>query len=145
MKTVLLVEDRQEDVLLMKRVCDRLAAGILLRVAGDYESAINYLTKRGAYADPNANPPPDLILLDIRLPRGSGHEILAWLRKRPEFAFVPVVMFSSSSDASDINRAYSLGANSYLQKPINFDDFKQTVPLILKYWLELNQSPGADP
>src|SRR5947209_6422223 len=110
MKTVLLVEDRREDALLMKRVCDRLDGAPCLRVVGDGESAINYLTGKGVYADREANPLPDLILLDIHLPLCSGHDVLAWLRTRSDLGFVPVVIFSSSGDASDIHRSYSLGA-----------------------------------
>jgi len=144
MKTVLLVEDNEDDVFFMKMACQRTGIPHNLNVVDNGDGAIDYLKGNGAYADRNANPLPDLIFLDIKLPKRSGHEVLEWIRSQPQLRNLPVVMITSSLVSSDVSRAYELGVTSYLRKLASPAEFGQGVRVILKYWLELNiPSPRA--
>src|SRR4051812_46205649 len=104
MKTVLVVEDRLEDVILINRFLRRTEFACKLQVVTDGQNLINYLSGMGMYADRSAYPIPALILLDINTPRRNGHEALAWVRTQPGFEFLPVVMLTSSNEQSDIER-----------------------------------------
>ena len=138
MKTVLLVEDSSDDALIMKMACQRTGIPHTLRAVTDGEAAIEYLMGKGIYADRVAYSLPDLIFLDIRLPKRTGHEVLEWIRSQPELRSLPVVVLTTSKEPSDISRAYSLGVTSYLRKIPEVAEFGQAVRVILKYWLELN-------
>lgn len=138
MKTVLLVEDNDDDALIMKMACQRTGIPHVLKIVPDGDMALDYLMGNGKYADRTAYPLPDLIFLDIKLPRRSGHEVLEWIRTQPAFKSLPVVMLTMSEKPSDISRAYSLGVTSYLRKIPGQVEFGQAVRVILKYWLELN-------
>jgi CheY-like chemotaxis protein len=137
-KPVLLVEDNDDDALIMKMACQRTGIPHTIRVVTDGEAAIEYLTGKGAFADRTAYPLPDLIFLDIRLPKRTGHEVLEWIRSQPELRSLPVVMLTTSKEPTDVSRAYSLGVTSYLRKIPEVVEFGQAVRVILKYWLELN-------
>jgi CheY-like chemotaxis protein len=138
---ILLVEDDPNDVLLLERAFSR--AGILypLHVVNDGDQALDFLRGVGEYKDRIKYPLPDLILLDLKLPRRSGHEVLKWLRNKPGLKRVPVIVLTSSSERRDISEAYDEGANSYLVKPPNTDSLGQMVSQLEKYWLTLNQGP----
>lgn len=142
---VLLVEDDPNDVLLIQRAFRKANLVNPLHVAGDGEEAIAYLSGQGAYADRERHPLPILILLDLKLPRKSGHEVLAWLRQQPELKRLPAVVLTSSREAADVNRVYDLGANSYLVKPVAFDDLLKMVQTLNMYWLILNEKPAVAP
>lgn len=142
---VLLVEDDPNDVLLVQRLFRKL--GIvhpLFRVA-DGEQAVHYFEGRGEYADRTRFPLPSLVLLDLKLPRLSGFEVLQWIRSRPVTRRIPVVVLTSSDQMDDVNRAYELGANSCLKKPISSADFERLVHALNLYWLRWNRYPEVSP
>jgi CheY-like chemotaxis protein len=138
MKTVLVVEDSEDDLFMMKMACKRTGIPHELRYVSDGEAAINYLAGRNGFEDRNLYPLPSLIFLDLKLPKVGGHEVLAWIRSQPELKSLPVVVLTSSAQSSDVLRAYELGVTSYLRKIANPAEFGQAVRVILKYWLELN-------
>lgn len=142
MKTVLLVEDNQDDVFVMKMACQRTGIPHALKVVTDGAMAVDYLSGNGDYADRTVHPLPDVVFLDIKMPKLDGHEVLKWIRSQPGFKNLPVVMMTVSTQMSDVERAYKLGVTSYLRKVSCPAEFGQGVRIILKYWLELNVSPS---
>ena len=139
--TILLVEDEPNDVFLFERAFKKLNLSGNLQIVSDGEAAIAYLTGEGKYADREKYPIPSLILLDLKLPRISGLEILSWLRQQPGLKRLLVVVLSSSKETIDINRAYDLGANSYLVKPVAFGTLVNIVKTLDLYWLAFNERP----
>jgi CheY-like chemotaxis protein len=140
-ETILMVEDRPADVLLIRRAFGKANIRNPLQVIGNGEDAIAYLAGTGAFTDRDASPLPCLILLDLKLPRKSGLEVLSWLRAQPELKRLPVIVLTSSKETSDVNRAYELGANSYLVKPVMFDTLLEMITTLGLYWLTMNESP----
>ncbi|HEU5200901.1 MAG TPA: response regulator [Ktedonobacterales bacterium] len=140
-RTVLLVEDNPDDVLLIQRAFHKARLSYPVHQVGDGEEAINYLDGKGIYANRQQHPLPGLLLLDLKLPRTSGMEVLAWLKAQPGLSQLPVVVFTSSREDTDIQRAYELGANSYLVKPVHFDDLLEMVQTLGIYWLQFNERP----
>ncbi len=138
MKTVLLVEDNEDDAIIMKMACQRTGIPHVLQIVTDGDAALSYLAGKGQYKDRTAHPLPDLIFLDIKLPKRDGHEVLEWIRSEPVYKNLPVVMLTMSKEPSDVSRAYKLGVTSYLRKIAGQAEFGQAVRVILKYWLELN-------
>ena len=126
--SILLVEDSLEEALLLRKAF--AAAAILnpLHTVGDSDAMAAWLA--------GGNPPPSLILLDLGLPRKSGFEIIEWLRTTPEHSHRVIVVLTSSSSARDIDRAYSLGANSYFVKPTSFDDLVEFARMLKNSWLD---------
>jgi CheY-like chemotaxis protein len=143
MKHVLLIEDSDDDVLVMKKACQRTGIPHSIHVVMDGDEAVRYLEGSGPYADRGVHPMPDLVFLDINMPKRNGHEVLRWIREQPGLRGLPVVMLTVSDEPSDIDRAYKLGVTSYLQKVACPAEFGQAVRVILKYWLELNIAPEA--
>jgi CheY-like chemotaxis protein len=140
--TVLLVEDEPDDAILMRRAFQKANVGIPLQIVHDGEEAISYLSGQSEFADRDRFPLPSLILLDLKLPRKSGLEVLGWIRSRPTgLRRLNVIVFSSSSQSADVNRAYELGANSYIVKPLDFDRLLDLVKTLDLYWLILNEAP----
>ena len=142
--TLLLVEDKSNDVLLIRRALTK--AGIVnpLQVVSDGDQAVAYLAGEGDYGDRDRFPLPGVVLLDLKLPRRSGLEALAWLRQQPGLKRLPVVVLTSSTENRDINRAYDLGANSYLVKPVEFGPLLEMLKMFGPYWLVLNQKPEVE-
>ena len=138
MKKVLLVEDSDNDAFLMKMACQRTGIPHLLHALTDGEQAIQYLAGEGAFADRTTHPFPDLVFLDLNLPKCDGLQVLEWIRSHPEMKSLPVVILTGSTQMADVNRAYELGVTSYLRKVACPAEFGQAVRVILKYWLELN-------
>jgi CheY-like chemotaxis protein len=140
-ETILMVEDRPADVLLIRRAFGKANIRNPLQVISNGEDAIAYLAGTGTFTDRDASPLPCLILLDLKLPRKSGLEVLSWLRAQPELKRLPVIVLTSSKETSDVNRAYELGANSYLVKPVMFDTLLGMITTLGLYWLTMNESP----
>lgn len=138
---ILLVEDNPDDVLLIQRAFRRAGAGARLQLAGDGDAAVDYLGGHGAFADRGAHPLPRLVLLDLKLPRRSGLEVLQWVRGQPPLMGLPVVVLTSSGEGADVQQAYALGANSYLVKPVEFDALQAMARALDLYWLRLNAVP----
>ena len=142
--TILLVEDNPTDVILVQRAFERARLANPLQVVDDGEAAIDYLGGKGAYQDRQQFPLPILILLDLKLPRRSGIEVLQWLRAQETLKRIPVVMLTSSDHDRDVNAAYDTGVNSYLVKPVDFEGLLQMLKTIKLYWLVMNEKPGLD-
>ncbi len=139
--TILLVEDDPNDVILIRRGFAKANLANPLEVVGDGEAAVAYLAGAEPYVDRQRHPVPVLVLLDLKLPRRSGLEVLEWMRSRPDLRRLPVVVLTSSREGNDINRAYDLGVNSYLIKPVGFDALLEMVKALNLYWMILNQPP----
>ncbi|HEY1227632.1 MAG TPA: response regulator [Ramlibacter sp.] len=137
-RTVLLVEDNLDDVLLTRRAFRKAGLASALQVAGDGDEAVAYLAGDGAFADRQAHPLPSLVLLDWKLPRRSGREVLQWVRAQERFTGLPVVVLTSSREQEDIDQAYSAGANSYIQKPVLLEKLAELSERLHAYWLETN-------
>ena len=142
LKTVLLVEDSENDIFLLKMACQRTGIPHALQIVNDGDAAMKYLAGKDAYADRVSHPLPDLVFLDIKMPKKDGHEVLEWIRGQPALKSLPVVMLTGSTQREDIDRAYKLGVTSYLEKVSCMAEFGQGVRVILKYWLELNVFPS---
>jgi CheY-like chemotaxis protein len=139
--TILHVEDDANDVLLLKRAAEKASLPVNLITVSDGDLAISYLSAERVYADRHRFPLPELVLLDLKLPRRSGIEVLQWMRQVPEIRRIPVVILTSSHHNLDIEQAYDAGANSYLVKPVGFDALMEIVRRIDGYWFGLNQTP----
>jgi CheY-like chemotaxis protein len=134
-RTVLLVEDDTNDVLLVRRAFRKAGLTARIEVVSDGEAAVDYLARAQTQGGPG------LVLLDLKLPRRPGLEVLGWLRDQPGLRRLPVVVLTSSRESADINRAYDLGANSFLVKPVGFAELLEMVKTLDVYWLQLNEAP----
>lgn len=143
-KVILLVEDNSRDEALTLRALKKSNIVNDVVVARDGVEALNYFFGAGAGADEPKNPIPQLVLLDLKLPKIDGLEVLRRLRADERTSRLPVVVFTSSSEEEDVIKSYSLGANSYVRKPIEFEQFLDATRQLGLYWLVLNQSPPAD-
>jgi CheY-like chemotaxis protein len=139
--TVLLVEDNATDVLLIRRAFDKAKLGNPLQVVGDGDAAVEYLSGTGRYIDRKQFPLPILILLDLKLPRRSGLEVLEWLRAQDALRRLPVVILTSSGQPRDVNAAYDTGVNSYLVKPVGFEGLFDMLKAVGLYWVMFNTKP----
>lgn len=140
--TILLVEDNPVDILLMQRVFRNGAlADTVLQIVRDGDAAVFYLNGDGEYNDRARYPLPEIILLDLKLPRRSGHEVLEWLKNQPDLKRLPVVVLTSSRQPLDVDRAYDLGVNSYLVKPVGFAALLEMMNSFKDYWLDRTELP----
>lgn len=140
-KKILLVEDNTDDVLLTLRALQR--ANILneVVVARDGHEAYEYLTAEGQYAGRESSDYPVVVLLDLKMPRMGGLELLQRIRSKSNLRLLPVVILTSSKEERDICESYNLGANSYIQKPVDFDQFVEAIRTLGLYWLVINVGP----
>ncbi|MGB3691404.1 MAG: response regulator [Spirulinaceae cyanobacterium] len=141
-ETILLVEDDSNDIMLIKRAFHKAQINARLETITDGDQAVAYLSHQPPYDNRDRYPLPVLILLDLKLPRRSGLEVLAWLRQQPEIKRTLVIVLSSSKESPDIDKAYDLGINSYLVKPVTFEDLVELMNQVHKYWFNFNQRPG---
>lgn len=137
--TILLVEDEKNDVFLMEHAFAKASVPARVQVVRDGREALHYLRGEGDYADRQQNPLPCLTLLDLNLPHVHGLEVLKQIRAEPRLRKIIVVVLTSSVADSDLERAYGLGANSYLIKPNNLEEVQELVELIGQYWLHKNR------
>ncbi len=142
--TILVVEDNPTDVLLIRRAFEKSKLVNPIQFVGDGDAAVDYLAGRGAYEDRRRFPLPILILLDLKLPKRSGLEVLQWLRSQDTLKRLPVVILTSSKQDRDVNAAYDIGVNSYLVKPVEFDGLLEMLKTVNLYWLMLNEHPRID-
>lgn len=142
-RRILLVEDNPDDQLLVLRALKKNHMDSEVTVVDDGVKALEYLFAEGKYRDRAAETLPMLMLLDIKLPRLDGRDVLRQLRADRRTRHLPVVVMTSSSEEADIRKSYELGANSYIRKPVDSDQFTSTVTQLGHYWLNLNQSPYA--
>jgi CheY-like chemotaxis protein len=142
-KRVLIAEDDPSDVFLIQRAFTNAHVPATLHVVRDGQEAIDYLEGQASYADRNTYPLPDLLLLDLKMPRLNGFDVLHWLRQKPGLKRLLVTVLTSSDQPKDINRAYDLGANSYLLKPHASTELSELVKRVHSYWLESNQRPAT--
>ncbi len=140
-KAILLVEDNPDDELLTIRALKRNHILNEVIVARDGAEALDYLFGTGAYAGRDVSVSPQLVLLDLKLPKVSGLEVLQRLREDPRTRMQPVVVLTSSNQEQDLVNSYGLGANSYIRKPVDFEQFSEAVRHIGLYWLVLNEAP----
>jgi CheY-like chemotaxis protein len=140
-RSVLLVEDEDDDIFFVQKAFEKAGINNRLHVALDGQQAIDYLSGKGQYSDRSTFPLPALVILDLKLPKVWGMDVLKWIRANPALRSLPVVVFTGSDDALDAQRAYRLGANSYFQKPPNLENLYDLVPNLCEFWLKWNRLP----
>lgn len=141
---ILLVEDHPDDVELTLQAFRKHNLANNVHVARDGEEALDFLYCRGQYKDRFADRPPRLVLLDLKLPKIDGLEVLRIVKADPVLRMMPIVVMTSSSEQRDLVEGYRLGVNSYIQKPVSFDRFQQIVSQLGFYWLAVNESLPHD-
>ena len=139
--SILVADDDAQDAMLVRMAVKRAALGLRLETVNDGEEAIDYLMGRSTYADRDVYPFPSLMLLDLKMPRLNGFDVLEFVRGQPGLRQLPVVIFSSSDDPGDIRRAYDSGANSYLCKPHSNGDLSALLKALEDYWCKFNHFP----
>lgn len=139
--TILHVEDNPDHVELVKRSFEHHRIANKIYTVSDGEAALNYLFRKGCYADPEKSPRPHVILLDLRIPRIDGLEVLKRIKTSKEHKKLPVVILTTSDAERDVASAYEQHANSYLVKPVNFERFAQLMDALGFYWLGCNRHP----
>jgi two-component system response regulator len=138
---ILLVEDNADDAELTMLALKQNHVGNTVKWVKDGAEALDYLLGRGAYAGRADERPPVLVLLDLKLPKVDGLEVLRQMRAEPRVRLTPVVILTSSSEEKDMVQGYGLGANSYVRKPVDFAQFHEATRQLALYWLVLNQPP----
>ncbi len=141
-KTVLLVEDNPDDELLALRALRKNGIEQGISVVRDGAEALDFLFGRGEYKDRTSEELPTVVLLDLNLPKLSGLEVLKQLRSREETRYLPVVLLTTSKEEQDMISGYSFGANSFICKPVDYDQFFEAIEQLGRYWLLLNESPS---
>ena len=140
-ETILLVEDDANDISLFERAFGRTGFPHQLQTVQSGDEAIAYLSGVGKYADRQEFPLPTLLLLDIKLPRTDGFEVLAWIRNHPKLAPLRVIMLTGSARTEDVNRAYRLGVNSYISKPVGASGLVEILGALGTHWLQHSKVP----
>jgi CheY-like chemotaxis protein len=140
-QVILLAEDNEDDVLLIRKSFKLAGVTNPVHVVRDGEQAIQYLAGEGPYAARDEFPLPAMLLLDLKMPRMDGFEVLWWVRTKEALSSLIVIVLTSSEDIGDVNKAYELGANSFLVKPMDFSNSAELSTLIKHYWLLRNKTP----
>jgi CheY-like chemotaxis protein len=140
---ILLVEDNPKDVELTLHALRKENLSNRIHVVRDGEEALEFLFCEGAYSNRSFDHPPKLVILDLKLPKVNGLEVLRKIKNDMHTQAIPVTVLTSSKEDRDLVDSYKLGVNSYIQKPVDFDQFRDTVKQLGRYWLVVNQSPPA--
>jgi CheY-like chemotaxis protein len=139
--TILLVDDDEEDLLMTQQALQESRLGNDLRTTHDGEELMDYLLRRGRYADPSDSPLPGLILLDLNMPRKDGREALAEIKANPDLRTIPVIVLTTSKAEEDIFRTYDLGVSSFISKPVTFAGLVEAMRVLSEYWFEIVELP----
>ncbi|MDJ0797279.1 MAG: response regulator [Calothrix sp. MO_167.B12] len=139
--TILMADDDEDDCMLVREALAESRLQNPLNIVTDGEELMDYLHQRGLYTDPQAAPRPGLILLDLNMPKKDGREALQEIKADPQLRQIPVVVMTTSSSKEDIDYTYSLGANSFIIKPVTFASLVEVMRTIEKYWLEIVELP----
>ena len=131
---ILVAEDNDNDVVMLCRAFDQLGISAPLQFVSNGEEAIAYLKGTGKFANRQEYPLPDILLMDLKMPRKSGLEVLDWWHRQPCLAAIRIVVLTTSEEMRDVNAAYRLGAASFIVKPLHFADFRSTIFAMLQYW-----------
>lgn len=142
--TILLVEDDENDAMLLRMAFEKNNIPNPVQWVKDGLEAVDYLNGAGAYADRARYPFPEVLLLDLKMPRMTGLELLAWIGEHPDFKVIPTIIMTSSKQELDIQKAYQLGANTYMTKPCSFDELAKMVKLTHEYWA-VSSKPKTKP
>jgi CheY-like chemotaxis protein len=140
---ILLVEDNVQDIEITQRAFAKGRVRNELTVVRDGEEAIEYLYHRGKYQDPATSPRPGMILLDLNLPKVGGLEVLQQIKKDDQLKQIPVIVLTVSQREEDVVRSYDLGVNTYIQKPVEFDNFMRVVNAVHEYWILIATLPPS--
>lgn len=139
--SILIADDDAQDAMLVRMAVKKADLGLRLETVTDGEEAIDYLMGRSRFSDRQAHPFPCMLLLDLKMPRLSGFDVLDFVRGQPGLKQLPVIIFSSSDDPKDVRRAYDSGANSYLCKPHSNEDLSALMKALEGYWCKFNHFP----
>jgi CheY-like chemotaxis protein len=132
---ILVVEDNEEEAILLKKAFEQVDIEITAHFVTNGEEAIDYLSGADKFQNRFTYPDPDLVIMDLKMPRKGGFELLEWFRNVREGALIPLIVLTASDREADVQRAYTLGANSYFLKPMNFDEFRGMVKTVCDYWI----------
>ncbi len=140
---ILIAEDNENDAAMMRRAFQRANFLNPLHIVENGDEVIAYLKGEGKYSSREEYPLPSLLLLDLKMPRCNGFEVLQWVRRHPTLNSLRIVVLTSSDEIRDVNRAYQLGANSFLVKPIDFSEFVRMTEALKGYWIWLSKTPDV--
>ena len=143
--TLLIVEDNEDDIFFMERIFKQMGARCDLRFVRDGVEAVDYLSGKGRFGDRVKNPLPTIILLDLKMPRMNGFEVLDWMQKQPEIKLIPTIVVTSSSMQEDVTEAYRAGANAVMNKPVDKDSLLQMLKTFHLYWTDYVEMPEVKP
>jgi CheY-like chemotaxis protein len=132
--TILVVEDNPEEVILLQRAFENAGMDLAVHFVVNGEEAIDYLSGADRFRNRINFPEPDLVIMDLKMPRKGGFEVLEWFRNLQESALIPIIVLTASNRESDVQRAYSLGASSYFIKPTSFNEFRDMIKIVYAYW-----------
>jgi CheY-like chemotaxis protein len=139
---ILVAEDRDEDLFMLQRAFSQLGVDTPVQYLRNGEEAIAYLKGQGRFANRDEFPMPTVLLLDLKMPRKNGFEVLEWIQQQPSLNELRTIVLTTSEDVYEVSRAYQLGAASFLTKPLNFNEFKDTIQMVHNYWMMLNRPPN---
>lgn len=143
-QTILVVEDSDDDYFATARAFKKAGLANPVRRCTNGDQALDYLLRRGDYADAQQSPRPGMVLLDLNLPGTDGREVLRALKREPHLAAIPVIVLTTSNAPQDIERCYACGANSYMQKPVDLHGFVLAMTRLKEYWFEVAVLPRGE-